>query len=207
MTEVGLERSFRSLRRFLGDKPQATALEKCELCSETIPPRHRHLIEPAIRKLLCVCDACSIVFSEDGATKYRKIPREVQRLAGLKLPDQSWESLLIPINLAFFYKASALSKVVAVYPSRTGVTESSLELAEWSNLENANPPLLRMRPDVEAFIVNRLHQGREYFIAPIDRSFELVGLVRKHWQGFTGGDRVQSELSAFFTKLREESRP
>ena len=59
-----------------------------------------------------------------------------------------------------------------------------------------------MRPDVEALLVNRLGVGREYFLAPIDRCFELVGIIRMHWRGFTGGAKVEEEIEGFFARLR-----
>jgi hypothetical protein len=43
-------------------------------------------------------------------------------------------------------------------------------------------------------------------VVGIDVCFELVGLVRTHWRGLTGGADVRRELDAFFTRLDSRSR-
>ena len=35
-----------------------------------------------------------------------------------------------------------------------------------------------MEPDVEALLINRVGPAREYFLAPIDECYRLVGLIR-----------------------------
>jgi hypothetical protein len=62
-----------------------------------------------------------------------------------------------------------------------------------------------MEPDVEAFLVNRLSSrtGHEYYIAPIDECYRLVGIIRTHWRGLAGGAAVWQELDLFFARLRE----
>jgi hypothetical protein len=59
-----------------------------------------------------------------------------------------------------------------------------------------------MQPDVEALLVNRLGTSREYYIAPIDQCFELVGIIRMHWRGFSGGSKVWEKIQAFFDRLK-----
>ena len=59
-----------------------------------------------------------------------------------------------------------------------------------------------MQGDVEALLINRLGTTREYYIAPIDLCFELVGLIRMHWRGFSGGEKVWKEIDQFFQKLK-----
>ena len=44
-----------------------------------------------------------------------------------------------------------------------------------------------MEDDVEALLVNRIGHARgfsnpEYYLAPIDECFKLVGLIRSRWQ-------------------------
>ena len=36
----------------------------------------------------------------------------------------------------------------------------------------------------------------------IDRCYELVGLVRTHWRGFSGGQAVWDEIGRFFAGLK-----
>jgi hypothetical protein len=47
--------------------------------------------------------------------------------------------------------------------------------------------------------------ARDYFLAPIDACFELVGLIRLHWRGLSGGTEAWREIEAFFARLRERS--
>jgi hypothetical protein len=82
---------------------------------------------------------------------------------------------------------------MAFYPGPMGATESRLPL---------EIPLLRtLEPDVEALLVDRHLGAREHWIVPIDDCFRLVGLIRTHWQGLTGGRDVWAEVGRFFDGL------
>jgi len=63
-----------------------------------------------------------------------------------------------------------------------------------------------MVPDVEALLINRVGKKREYYIVPIDLCFELIGLIRVHWRGLSGGDKVWEEVETFFSKLKAGAR-
>jgi hypothetical protein len=45
----------------------------------------------------------------------------------------------------------------------------------------------------------------EYFLLPIDECFKLVGLIRTHWRGLSGGAVVWEELAQYFSSLRERA--
>ncbi len=62
-----------------------------------------------------------------------------------------------------------------------------------------------MQPDVEALLVNRVGAAREYFIVPIDECYKLVGLIRLHWRGLSGGAVVWGEIARFFDDLRRKA--
>ena len=62
-----------------------------------------------------------------------------------------------------------------------------------------------MDPDVEALLVNRVSETREYYIAPMDQCYKLVGLIRAHWRGFSGGSEVWEKINQFFAELKEAS--
>jgi hypothetical protein len=112
-----------------------------------------------------------------------------------------WGGLAIPIDLAFFYRSSTADRVVAMYPSPAGATESQLPLSAWGTLEEQNPALAQMQPDVEALLVNRVGGNRLAFLVPMDTCFGLVGLIRLHWRGLSGGERVWDEIGTFFERI------
>jgi hypothetical protein len=67
-----------------------------------------------------------------------------------------------------------------------------------------------MESDVEALVMNRLgaakgHDGPAYYILPIDECFRLVGLVRTHWRGLSGGTDVWRAIGQFFSEMKEHS--
>ena len=143
--------------------------------------------------------------------KYRRVPRRIRFLPDFHLTDAQWESLMIPINMAFFFNSTAAGHVVALYPSPAGPTESLLGLESWDELVQSNPLLKEMEPDVEALLVNRVGSARgytdsEYYLVPIDECYKLVGLIRAHWRGLSGGTKVWEEIGAFFAGLKEKAR-
>ncbi len=182
-------------------------VERCELCGKELPPVHDHLIEPPTRKLACACQACSLLFSGPGNMRFRRVPRWIEVLNDFQLTDEQWESLHLPINLAFFFSSSTAKRVVAIYPSPAGATESLLTLEAWSDLLLANPVLAEMEPDVEALLVNRIGPAGEYIRAPIDECFKLVGIIRTHWRGLSGGTEVWREIKKFYEGLKERAIP
>ncbi|VVN81004.1 DUF5947 family protein [Pseudomonas fluorescens] len=192
-----------SLKGFLGIERKP--VEHCELCYAEIEPGHDHLIEPDTRRLLCACQACALLFDSPEARRYRRVPREVTRLEHFNLSDAQWDALLIPINLAFFVRSSTQDRVLALYPGPAGATESTLALQTWDELAAANPLLKALQPDVEALLANRMDGAREYYRLPIDRCYELVGLIRSHWHGLSGGQDVRAAQLRYFEQLRAET--
>ncbi|HXM10469.1 MAG TPA: DUF5947 family protein [Terriglobales bacterium] len=201
--QPGFENAFGALRQFIRRKKDGV---RCELCSAEVAADHPHLIEIGSRKLLCTCKACAILFS-GMATKYKRVPRRVLALSDFHLSDGQWESLMVPINMAFFFRSTPDARVVAFYPSPAGAMESLLPLETWKDVEDANSVLQEMDPDVEALLVNRIGPTRgftesEYYILPIDECYKLVGLIRARWHGLSGGAEVWQEIGRFFDELK-----
>jgi Family of unknown function (DUF5947) len=193
--------TYRTLRRFLA-RP---SVERCDLCGAALAPGHPHLLAGDSRRVVCACDPCAILFERRGPFHYRRIGRDVRRLADFRMTAAEWESLMIPIGLAFFTYSTAASRVVAFYPGPAGVTESLLPLNAWTGIAQANPAVARMQPDIEALLVNRVGSAREHYLAPIDRCYHLTGLIRVHWRGLSGGEEAWREIGAFFAQLKEEA--
>jgi hypothetical protein len=195
-------RPFVTLRQFVPKRRQG---ERCELCGNPLAKEHQHLIEPEKRRLACCCDACAILFDNEHAVRFRRVPRDITALPDFELSDAQWEELRIPINLAFFYRSTPAARVIATYPSPAGATESLLPLEAWDALTAQNPVLRELRPDVEALLVNRVGREHLYYRVPIDACFKLVGLIRTHWRGLSGGTEVWREINAFYDGLAARS--
>jgi len=199
--------AFAALRQFARKR---APVERCEMCSLGLPPEHEHLVEPLYRKLICACDACAILFEGQSGTKFKRVPRRVLFLRDFQLTDAQWDGLMVPIGMAFFFKSTPLGKVIALYPSPAGPTESLLSLDTWADIAEMNPALSAMEPDVTALLVNRVAHARgaapaEYYLAPIDECYKLVGLIRTHWRGLSGGTEVWREIASFFASLKKKS--
>jgi hypothetical protein len=103
-----------SPQRFARDRD--AAVEYCELCFVPSAPDHLQLVEPAKRRLLCVCRGCGIPLGDRTNNRYHRVPRRVQKLADLRLTDAERDALGIPIGLAFFCQATVAP---AARPSRS----------------------------------------------------------------------------------------
>ena len=164
-------------------------LEHCELCGAPIPAEHSHVLELATRDVKCSCRPCGLLF--ERAEQRKLIPTDVYRVDELEL---DWEALRLPVDIAFFFRSGGAMK--AYYPSPMGPTESLLTV---------DVPVA-LADDVEALLVNRVRGARRQWIVPIDVCYALVGLIRTHWRGFTGGADVWRELERFYEGLDRRSR-
>jgi hypothetical protein len=199
--------AFAALQQFARRR---AIVERCEMCSRELAPEHEHLVEPANRRLICSCEACAILFQGQSGTKFKRVPRRVQFLQDFRLTDAQWDGLTVPIEMAFFFKNSPQEKVIALYPSPAGPTESLLSLDTWDDIVESNPVLSEMEADTTALLVNRVGRVRgsspaEYYLVPIDECYKLVGIIRTHWRGLSGGTEVWRELSAFFASLKKKA--
>jgi hypothetical protein len=184
-------------------------LERCELCGAPIAAEHSHVLELATRDVKCSCRPCGLLFDRRAAAegRYFLIPTRRYTVPDLALDDALWEELRLPVDVAFCFSNSLAGRVMAYYPSPMGPTESLLSLEAWTAIEEANPVLRTLEPDVEALLVNRVRGARQHWIVPIDECYALVGLIRTHWRGFTGGAEVWEELGRFYERLDRMSRP
>lgn len=186
-----------ALNRFLQPpKP----LKRCELCSREIAAQHRHLMEQSGRRLVCACEPCALLFERPNG-RYRLVPRGRRRLDNFNLGDAQWDGLDIPIDIAFFTRRGADGPVLAFYPGPAGTAQRVVAPQVWEQLQAANPVLDELESDVEALLVNRTGGERAYYRVPIDHCYVLVGLIRRHWQGMSGGSLVWQRIGEYFAWL------
>ncbi|GAA1957579.1 DUF5947 family protein [Amycolatopsis minnesotensis] len=194
------------LPRFLTrPAPEYRPGERCEMCAEPIGDEHSHVANLADRGILCACRGCALLFTRRGAAggKFLTVPDRYLHQADLAGAARLWESTSIPVRMAFFFTNSTLGQTVAFYPSPAGATESLLTLADWDELLEANPAFADLRDDVEALLINKRDEAFEGFLVPIDRCYELAGLVKLHWRGFDGGTTAWGHIDRFFAELRD----
>ena len=196
--------AFATLRQFARSK---RPLERCELCGAGLGRLHPHLVEIALRQIVCACEACATLFDGMSGSKYKRVSRIARLLTDFQITDRQWESLLIPINMAFFFHSSINDRTVTLYPSPAGAVESLLPLDAWTEIVQQNLVLTQLQSDIEALLVNRVGRAHElslaeYYIAPIDECYRLVGLIRANWKGLSGGSEVWMEIGRFFSDLR-----
>ncbi|GAC1349657.1 MAG: DUF5947 family protein [Ktedonobacteraceae bacterium] len=203
---------FDVLRQFARKRETRPPTEQCELCSDAIAANHRHLLELSKRELICVCRPCSILFGDPGAGggKYRLVPSRYLIMPDFQMTDEQWDNLMIPVNMVYIFRSTSANRVMAFYPSPAGAMESLLDLEGWEELASSNPIVNDLEPDVEALLINRVQNRggdnyREHFIVPIDACYELVGLIRLHWKGLSGGDEVWKAIAEFFAGLRKKA--
>jgi hypothetical protein len=193
---------FTTLRRYVAVKK----VERCALCATQLAKNHSHLLEMSARRMVCACEPCAILFQHREAAPYKRIGRKVRWVPDFQMNDAEWESLLIPIGLAFFVNRSPDARTLAFYPGPAGCTESLLSLDSWRGIAERNSFLKEMDLDTEALLVNRMGSAREHYLVPVDRCFQLVGLIRLHWRGLSGGEDAWREIRQFFAALQEAGR-
>ncbi|SNT04380.1 hypothetical protein SAMN05421642_108193 [Rhodococcoides kyotonense] len=167
---------------------------------------HQHVVDVEARQLMCVCRGCYLLFTDDSATlRYRAVPDRYLSFPTFRLVPGTWDTLQIPVGLAFFFRSSRTGRTSAFYPSPTGATESELPF----DRKDADVPQLDLlRDDVEALLIRVPTRGdASCHLVPIDACYELVGRIRMLWRGFDGGQDVRRAMDDFFDVVERRSRP
>ena len=79
------------------------------------PKGHGHLVDVQARNLLCSCRGCYLLFTAQGAGggHYRAVPDRYVAFPDFRLTPGQWDTLQIPVSVAFFFVNSALDRVAA----------------------------------------------------------------------------------------------
>ncbi|MER5750328.1 DUF5947 family protein [Streptomyces sp. NPDC002088] len=200
-------RGTAGLRRFLTERPPRP--ERCELCAVAVPEEdHRHLVDTEKRALVCACTACALLMEQPGAAagRFRAVPDRYLTDPDHRLDQSAWDALHIPVGVAFFFRNAALERLVALYPSPAGATESELDPAAWTAVLGESRLAELLEPDVEALLLRRTEGRCECYLVPIDICYELVGRMRLLWQGFDGGAEARAALDAFFAQVARRAK-
>ncbi|MBO8197217.1 DUF5947 family protein [Streptomyces smyrnaeus] len=200
MTAGALARVIREATDQPGEHAVGKDAERCDLCGDPVPEGHRHLLDTTADQVLCVCRPCSLLFVRDGAGQghYLLIGHRRRRLAPVPT-----EPLGVPVGLAFFVPR-ADGSVRAHYPSPAGATRWEIAPEAWRATVAHCPDLATLTADVEALLVNTVQGRSQHWIVPIDDCFRMVAVVRREWQGLSGGSRVWPEIDRFFAELTEQ---
>lgn len=196
------------LRRFLSAPKNRPPGEYCEMCSEGISEEHSHVIDMQLRSIMCTCRGCYLLFTHTGAggQRHKAVPDRYLHVSSFPAGEQLWESVGIPVGMAFLFRNSAQETTMCFYPGPAGATESLLPVGAWQEMLDSDSELATIESDVEALLLNRQDAGFECFLVPIDACYELVGLVKMHWRGFEGGNEAWQAIGGFFGRLRERSK-
>ena len=197
MRTAGLERAI-ARARSPGGSTFSSASEPCALCASPLGDEHPHMLDTTAGRPVCVCRPCALLFERPVAAggRYRAIPSRRSAVDGLP-PG----SLHVPVGLAFFVMADDGS-VTAHYPSPGGPTRWEVDAEDWDAAVAACGELAGMKPEVEALLVNRGKGLSEAWIVPVTDCYRLVAVVREHWEGLSGGDRVWKAVEQFFDQMR-----
>lgn len=207
------------LRRFVGaearEVPQeitTQVTERCGLCDTPVEDdHHRHIVDRRDHRLVCACQACYLLFTgEWNGGRYKAVPQRYLSDPLHPITAAAWESLQVPVGMAFFIRGMAGQQVAAFYPSPAGATECLLDLTAWNRLAEDLPLLSAAEPEVEAILVRRTG-GRagdavQGYLVPVDVCYELVGAMRTNWRGFDGGAEAKELIDAFFDTVAQRAR-
>ena len=178
-----------------GGSPRRGRRSSAAICAgRELGAEHDHLIEPAERRLACACGACAVLFSAQAGTKYKRVPRDVRALDELTISDAQWEALRLPDRSGVLLPQHAAGPGRGLLPEPGRAPPSRCWSSRPGRRSGREHPVLARpaarRPGAagESGAPGR-GAGAVCFLVPIDQCFRLVGIIRMHWKGFTGGTR------------------
>ena len=213
MSERGRARSPFSLasarRRVPGGRSRRRALRDLRRGDRRRPRPPRRSRRPCPAMRLSAAATCSSSPTAPAATGSEPCPTATCPSPDFRLSPEQWDSLQIPVSVAFFFVNSSLDRVAAFYPSPAGATESLLPLETWSDLVAANPELSTLaarRRGVPRPLRTRRQRAR---VLPGARRHLLRArrAAAHDWRGFDGGREALDALAAFFDRVRDRARP
>jgi len=206
-------RSAQVIRQFAGlSRPAAGGARAgrgaVRVCGQLLPARHSHVVhierrQPALR--LPALLSPFLLGGSRGREGQSGAGKRFSISAKASFPRRSGTGCRSRSILAFFFFNSSLGRTVVFYPSPAGATESLLPLETWEELVREHPRLATLKPGMSKRFspgngLRRRINLPAAFIVPIDACYELVGIVRRTWKGFHGGEEAWQAIAAFLQR-------
>ena len=124
-----------------------------------------------------------------------------------EMTDGQWESLMIPINWPSSFAPASRTERSRSIPARRARLNRCCRSTHGQRSSRAirvcihSSPTSRLCSSIAYGHAHGLTRA-EYYIAPIDECYKLVGLIRTNWKGLSGGTEVWDEVGRFFAELR-----
>ena len=197
LTRTHPRRGIAALRRFVQSQP----VGRCELCAVAIAESHLHLLEPANGRLLCACLACAHSAGARPQGRFGWFPAGSRRCPSSASAKANGMRSACRSTWPGCFTAPQPGGRLRSTPVRPARRNRWWPPDAWAALVARNPVLSDLESDVEGLLVNRISGRRGYYRVPIDRCYELVGLIRTQWRGWSGGDAAWHAIDEYFTRL------
>ena len=198
---AGLRRFARGAARRAAD-PAAARASTASCARSSLAEDHRHLLDLEERRIVCVCPNCWSMRSGD-ASSGRRLAHAW--LDDFELSDELWAAFQIPIGLAFFMRSRRPAGSSAV-PEPGGRHRVRARPRAWDRARGGQPGARAARARRRGADRQPPARPAAYAIAPIDRCYRLVGIIKANWEGISGGARSRRRRRRFFDDLRAAAR-
>ena len=180
-----LRSGFGALRQFTRSRSAVRAPSNAASCAvPSLHHDHPHLVELAKRQTPLRLRRLRHPLQRTGDARYKRVSRSSRFLPNFQMTDGQWDSLMIPINMAFLFHTSLENRVVALYPSPPVQPNPCCHSSLDGNRRAKPGTASTWKPDVEALLVNRVGHARglrdaEYYLAA-DRRVLQTGRPDPH---------------------------
>ncbi len=199
-----MARSILRVKNWVRKDPQRTKEDVCEVCNRLIPQTgHRHLLRLQTGQVVCACQHCTLLFDASGQSQYQSIPTRIITLDRAMLGMEFWDAILSPVHLVGIVKRRG-GQAEIFYPSPAGAVSGGPISREFLTL-SVQKALNAMNDEVEVLLFADISGMTEGFLIPLDRFYELIGLLRLNWQGLSGGNDVSRCIRQFFDQLAQQT--
>ncbi|WP_053960305.1 DUF5947 family protein [Sulfobacillus thermosulfidooxidans] len=197
-------RSILRVKNWVREEPVKGEDEVCEVCNRLIPAHdHRHLLRLQTAQVVCACPHCALLFDAPGQNQYQTIPTRIKKLDRAILGQDFWDVMKVPVHLVGIIKRRG-GQAEIFYPSPAGAVSGG-PISQGFLTPSLQQALGSVSDEVEVLLIADLAGMSEGFLIPLDRFYELIGLLRLSWQGLSGGNEVSRRIHQFFDQLAQQA--